>query len=217
MKYDGVVIDYYGDGFAAMWNAPLDQANHAELAVQAAQEIRDIVPVLNDKYNDLLQAKVGVGIGIHTGQAVVGNSGSESRLKYGPRGHSVNTTSRVESSNKIVGTMCLLTGATREKLPAHVTLRRICRARLAGMNDAVELYELGQRDPSDAWLHLRRDYEQALTHYELGEYTECLQCCARIMTSGADDPPTRWLLQNANKRLSDADPTPDPIFRFEKG
>jgi adenylate cyclase len=216
MKYDGVVIDYYGDGFAAMWNAPLDQKDHADAAAKSALEIRGIVPELNEKYKAVLQSKVNVGLGIHTGEAHVGNSGSQSRLKYGPRGHAVNLTSRVESATKTVGVPCLVTDATRKKLAVEFPVRRICQARLAGMSDAVELYELGERDPSDAWLSLRRDYEEALGHYERGEYARCLQCCAQIMTGNSVDPPTRWLLDNANRRLSAGDSAPDPVFRFEK-
>lgn len=216
MNYDGVVIDYYGDGFAAMWNAPLDQPNHADLAARSALEIRGIVPELNEKYKAVLQAKVNVGLGIHTGEAHVGNSGSQSRLKYGPRGHAVNLTSRVESATKTVGVPCLLTDATRKKLAVDIPVRRICQARLAGMSESVELYELGERDPSDAWLTLRRDYEEALAHYERAEYARCLQCCAQIMAGNSVDPPTRWLLNNANQRLSAGDTMSDPVFRIEK-
>lgn len=216
MKYDGVVIDYYGDGFAAMWNAPLDQRDHADAAAKSALEIRAIVPELNEKYKAVLQSRVNVGLGIHTGEAHVGNSGSQSRLKYGPRGHAVNLTSRVESATKTVGVPCLVTDATRKKLAVDFPVRRICQARLAGMTDAVELYELGERDPSDAWLTLRRDYEEALAHYERGEYAKCLHSCAQIMAGDTVDPPTRFLLDNANRRVSAGDTTPDPVFRFEK-
>jgi len=215
MKYEGVVIDYYGDGFAAMWNAPLDQPRHAELAARAALDMRAIVPELNEKYGEVLGAKVNVGIGIHTGEAQVGNSGSESRLKYGPRGHAVNLTSRVEGATKIVGASCLLTGSTRQKLSVDMHVRRICRAKLAGMSEAIDLYELGGTDPADAWMMLRRDYEEALEHYENARYAECLQSCATIVASGVSDDATRWLLTHANLRLTAGDTTPDPVFRFE--
>lgn len=216
MKYDGVVIDYYGDGFAAMWNAPLDQEHHADLAAKSALEVRSIVPELNEKYKAVLQAKVNVGLGIHTGEAHVGNSGSESRLKYGPRGHAVNLTSRVEGATKAVGVPCLLTDATRRKLSVEIPVRRICQARLAGMSHSVELFELGERDPSDVWLSLRRDYEEALGFYERADFAQCLQCCARIMAGDSVDPPTRWLMNHANRRLNEGATTPDPVFQFEK-
>jgi adenylate cyclase len=216
MNYDGVVIDYYGDGFAAMWNAPLDQPHHADLAAKSALDIRAIVPELNEKYRAVLRANVNVGLGIHTGEAHVGNSGSESRLKYGPRGHAVNLTSRVEGATKWVGVPCLLTDATRKHLSVDIPVRRICQARLAGMRDTVELYELGERDPSDAWLALRRDYEEALSHYERAEYAVCLKLCAQIMAADSIDPATRWLLNNANKRLNEGATIPDPVFQFEK-
>ena len=186
MNHEGVVIDYYGDGFAAMWNAPLDQPNHAELAVRSALNMLAIVPQLNDEYSQRLGSRVNVGIGVHTGVAQVGNSGSTFRLKYGPRGHAVNLTSRVESATKVVGVPCLVTRATREHLPVETQVRRICRARLPGMNEPVDLFELGGRDPSDAWLKLRRDYELALGHHERAEYSECLALCDEILAATKD-------------------------------
>jgi adenylate cyclase len=215
MAQNGVVIDYYGDCFAAMWNAPLDQPRHAELAARSALEVLTIVPELNDKYSQVLGARVNIGIGIHTGEAQVGNSGSAHRLKYGPRGHAVNLTSRVESATKVVGVPCLLTGATRQELAVEMQVRRICKARLSGMTEAVDLYELGGNDPSNNWLALRRDYEEALEHYETGRYEQCLQCCAKIVAHNATDNATRWLLTQANQRLSHPEATPDPVFRFE--
>jgi adenylate cyclase len=215
MKYDGVVIDYYGDGFAAMWNAPLDQPQHADLAARSALEIRSIAPELNDKYQAVLQGQVNVGIGIHTGQAHVGNSGSESRLKYGPRGHAVNLTSRVESATKTVGVPCLLTEATRSQLAIDLPVRRICRARLPGMSEPIALFELGVHDPSDAWLQLRSDYEAAMNHFERAEYQQCCDICTQILARQAD-PPTTWLRANAHQRIEAGASTPDPVFQFQK-
>jgi adenylate cyclase len=215
MQYNGVVIDYYGDGFAAMWNAPLDQPQHADLAARAALEIRSIAPELNEKYQSVLQAQVNVGIGIHTGQAHVGNSGSESRLKYGPRGHAVNLTSRVESATKTVGVPCLLTEATRSQLAVDLPVRRICQARLPGMQEPIALFELGVYDPSDAWLALRRDYEAALEQFERAEYQRCRDTCSKILAHQSD-PPTAWLDASAQLRIDAGFSTPDPVFQFQK-
>ncbi len=218
MNHDGVVIDYYGDGFAAMWNAPLDQPNHAELAVRSALQMLTLVPALNEQYSARLGAAVNVGIGVHTGWAQVGNSGSKFRLKYGPRGHSVNLTSRTESATKVVGIACLITRSTRACLPAVIEVRRICCARLPGMHEAIDLFELGGTDPSDAWLKLRGDYETALTKYEQGAHHECLELCERICAENpAPDPAALWLAGQSRQRIATGDSTPQPIVEFTKG
>jgi adenylate cyclase len=213
MQFDGVVIDYYGDGFAAMWNAPLEEPRHAELAARAALKIQTIVPELNEKYQGVLGAAVRIGIGLHTGEAQVGNSGSTFRLKFGPRGHAVNLTSRVEGANKLIGTSCLLTSVTRQKLPAEMQVRRVCRARLSGLQEPIDLFELGALAPSETWLRLRADYEQALELYEQQRPLECLQCCAKILASSVTDDVTRWLLNLANGRIGN--PDYDPVVQFE--
>ena len=86
MDLDGVVIDYYGDGLAAMWNAPVDQPEHPEWACRAALRMIDSLPAVQTKWAHLLVDELRLGIGVHTGLAQVGNAGSSRRTKYGPRG-----------------------------------------------------------------------------------------------------------------------------------
>ena len=96
----GVVIDYYGDGMSAFWNAPVDQPDHATLAVDAGLAINKEMTALNDVWSVEIGQRLRVGIGIHTGNAQVGNSGSRNRLKYGPQGTTVNIASRLEQNHK---------------------------------------------------------------------------------------------------------------------
>src|SRR5262249_52486127 len=90
MDHRGVVIDYYGDGLAAMWNAPTEVPQHADLAVQAAAAMIGELPTINSHWKERLGGEIRLGMGLNTGRAQVGNSGSQRRLKYGPRGHTVN-------------------------------------------------------------------------------------------------------------------------------
>ena len=81
----GVVVDYYDDGLLALWNAPLEQRNHAELACLAATDMFEVLPDVGEKWQDRLGRQLEIGIGIHSGPAQAGNAGTRSRLKYGPR------------------------------------------------------------------------------------------------------------------------------------
>jgi hypothetical protein len=109
--------------------------------------------------------------------------------------------------------MCLMTEAARQRLTVEQPVRRVCQARLAGMQDSVVLYELGAHDPSDAWLKLRRDYEQALAHFEKAEYAECICCCEPLLET---DRTSAWLHEQAKQRIAKSQMTPDPVFQFEK-
>ena len=126
MDRDGVIIDYYGDGLSAMWNAPFDQPNAADLACQAAIEIQRQIEILNQSWESKIGRPLRVGIGIHSGLAQVGNAGSDRRLKYGPRGSTVNLASRLETATKKQGGGILISQSTFDNLATdNVDVERI--------------------------------------------------------------------------------------------
>ncbi len=161
METSGVVVDYIGDGLLAMWNAPLEQPDHAVRACRAALQMRDGLPELNRRWEGRLGRTVGLGIGVNSGAALVGNTGSHQKFKYGPLGHTVNLASRVEGATKHLGVSVLLTGSTRNLLGSSFATRRLCRARVVGMDGDVELHELHAETASPEWLHRSESYERA--------------------------------------------------------
>ncbi|HZN36124.1 MAG TPA: adenylate/guanylate cyclase domain-containing protein [Pirellulaceae bacterium] len=216
MDHGGVVIDYYGDGLAAMWNAPTDTPHHAQRGVQAALAMQGELPAINSVWAEKLGGLIRLGLGLHTGTAQIGNSGSRRRLKYGPRGHAVNLTSRVEAATKVFGVACLMTGATRASLRQPVPLRRVCRGRLTGMSDPVDLFELGVFSDHPTWLAQRDKYEAALALYERQNPSECLAACRAFQAEfGVSDGPTNWLLKHAEQRHAAGDESYDPVFSVE--
>jgi len=94
-KYDGMVDKYIGDAMMAIFNAPIDVPEHENKAILAALQI----------HRDMEEAQLGIeiGIGINTGEAVVGNMGSDTRFDYSAIGDAVNLAARLESSTKEVG------------------------------------------------------------------------------------------------------------------
>jgi adenylate cyclase len=94
-EYDGMVDKYIGDAMMAIFNAPIDVANHETMAVLCAQDIQDKFKKAN--------LGVEIGVGINTGYAVVGNMGSNTRFDYSAIGDAVNLAARLESSTKEVG------------------------------------------------------------------------------------------------------------------
>src|SRR4029079_18692734 len=113
-------------------------------------------------------------------------------------GHAVNLTSRVEAATKVFGVSCLITSATRQALTTEMPLRRVCRARLTGMVEPVDLYELAAALNEPNGTGLRERYEAALMLYERSELSECQQACQELLGNiGASDGPTKWLLSRA--------------------
>ena len=96
VKRNGGMVDkYIGDAMMAIFNAPVSLDEHENKAIQTALEI----------HRDMAEAKLGIeiGIGINTGEAVIGNMGSDSRFDYSAIGDAVNLAARLESSTKEVG------------------------------------------------------------------------------------------------------------------
>ncbi|MDA0658110.1 MAG: adenylate/guanylate cyclase domain-containing protein [Planctomycetota bacterium] len=173
MDQEGVIVDYYGDGLSAIWNAPLPQPDHAEKACGAAWEMQRQLPSLSRRWHNQIQRPLRIGCGIHTGSALVGNSGSQRRPKYRPRGVTVNIASRLESATKVIQSPIVLSQATRNALPASFLTHRIATCRVPGIENPVDLHGLcsvGKEFATDAMVLWIRQYEEALCAFEAGSF-----------------------------------------------
>ena len=187
MAEHGVVIDYYGDGLAAMWNAPTDQSDHPHRAVLAAEAILGELLEFNQHWTSLIGTPVGVGMGIHTGMAQVGNAGSQRRLKYGPRGSTVNLASRIEAASKQLGAPVVLTQAVQDRLPSTTVTRRLCRAKLPGVSEPQELYELISTNVLAlpiSEVERKLAYERALGSFEKGQLFDACEALVGLRKQG---------------------------------
>jgi adenylate cyclase len=169
-EFDGVVVDYTGDGLMAMWNAPAAQPDHAARACRAALAMLNELPSLSADWQEMLSGPLAIGVGLNTGPALVGNTGSRHKFKYGPLGHTVNLASRVEGATKQLGIPALITGSTKALLGDRFATRRLCRVRVVGVSGAVDLYELHAESASPEWLARRDAYESGLAQFETGQW-----------------------------------------------
>jgi adenylate cyclase len=185
LDHGGAIIDYYGDGLAAMWNAPTDQSDHAELACRAGVDMLASLPAIEAKWSSLLRQPLGLGVGVHTGIAQVGNSGSSQKWKYGPRGSNVHLASRVESATKELGVQLVATEATASQLSARFICPRLCRVRLPGIGEPIKLYGVwsAATEPSDM-----ATYEHALVEFEAGQLDEAAAILATIDAAATELP-----------------------------
>ncbi|WP_031336433.1 adenylate/guanylate cyclase domain-containing protein [Rhodopseudomonas sp. B29] len=113
-RHGGIVNKFLGDGFLALFGAPIEDADAASQAVAAAREMIAAMHSHNDGHDWPLR----IGIGIHTGDVVVGNVGSPRRKEYTVIGDTVNFASRLESLNKEFGTQLLISSAMRDEVGA---------------------------------------------------------------------------------------------------
>jgi len=195
---DGVLVDYLGDELMAMWGAPIAQSDHADLACQAAQNMIRALPEISQRWQAEIGAPVELGIGINSGVARVGNTGSRQKFKYGPLGDTVNVASRVQGATKYLGGDCLITGATLDALAtdtsrAELVPRRLARVQVVNIEHPLEIYELPCHAPAD-WPHLVARYEAALTALEQQNIGSARDLAAALARDFPDDRATAALV-----------------------
>ncbi|HEX5273467.1 MAG TPA: adenylate/guanylate cyclase domain-containing protein, partial [Gemmataceae bacterium] len=138
----GVLVDYVGDEVMAMWGAPEARPDQAARAVRAALTVLDALPAVNERWQAALGGPTRLGIGINTGPAQVGNTGSQFKFKYGPHGTTVNLASRVQGLTKYLKCRLLVTRATRQQLGDGLIARRVVKARVVNIEEPVDLFEV---------------------------------------------------------------------------
>jgi adenylate cyclase len=117
---EGTIDKFMGDGMMAFWNAPLDQGDHAARAVRAGLAMVKAIEHYNGSQPE--DAKpLAIGVGIHSGEAFVGNMGSKRRFAYSAVGDSVNLAARVETLTSTLDHIVLITDQTRKEALAHDT------------------------------------------------------------------------------------------------
>jgi len=199
-----------------MWNAPRKQADHAARACDAALAMQAELPELNARWSGEAVGTLAMGIGINTGEALVGNTGSQRKFKYGPHGHTVNVASRIQDATKKLRLPLLITASTRACLPVEFLARRIGRIVLPGVAQPVVTFELFGRHESAEWIRLRDTYEAALALFEAGQWARACQALTPLLDAGGEravyDWPTLRLMRRAWDCLETRPEPFDPII-----
>ena len=142
MEEGGVVDKYIGDAIMAVFGAPVPKADDALRAVRAAVRMRHALAALNEKLVARGVAPIKTGIGLHTGEVVAGNIGSEARMEYTVIGDAVNLASRLETSTKELGTDVLISDDTNALLGDEFETRAVREITVKGRVKPVMVYEV---------------------------------------------------------------------------
>ena len=179
----GTIDKYIGDAIMAFWNAPLDDADHALNACEAALDILQRLGDLNAERKAEAQESgaeftdMQIGIGISTGISVVGNMGSDIRFDYSVLGDSVNLASRLEALTAAYGVRVLLSSETARSAHGKMAIIEIDRVRVKGKKDAETVYTLaGGRNlaEQDDFLAFQRSFRSMLSCYRSRDWPEAL-------------------------------------------
>ena len=137
----GTIDKFMGDCIMAFWNAPLDMKDHANRAVKSAVEMQKELKQLNKELKKEKLPEINIGIGINTGEALVGNMGSEQRFDYSVIGDDVNLASRLESSSKELGSTLVIGEKTKTQTQGY-KYKSLGTIKVKGKSEKIKVYTL---------------------------------------------------------------------------
>jgi adenylate cyclase len=202
----GTVDKYLGDAVMAFWGAPAPDPAHASAACAAAVRCQQRLRKLRDQWKAEGKPPFFVRIGVNTGEVVVGNVGSETRLNYTVIGDAVNVASRLEGLNKAYGTEILVSDATYRAASAAVVARPLDWVSVKGKTAAVLVYELlGLRGEVDSEAEVLAECSaKALERYRARDWVEAMGLFEQMLRLRPRDEPAMQMI--ARCRAYQAEP-----------
>lgn len=176
-QHKGTIDKFIGDAIMAIWGAPIKSSTHALDAVQASIEMMEKLTQFNIWLTEKEYAPINIGVGINTGDVVLGSIGSEQKADYTVIGDNVNLTSRLESLTKFYGCNILISQTTQEAIKSHLQCQLVDIVKVKGKQQAIKIYTpLYQQPLADAnqfveqseiafQHYLNRDWQRAITAF----------------------------------------------------
>jgi len=142
LEFGGVVDKFVGDEIFAVFGAPFDHPNHPLAACATALGMGEDLARHNSERRAEGKPAINIGIGLNTGDVISGAMGSTKRVDYTSIGDAVNLGARLEGTNKVYGTLTIISEFTYEKVRGDVVVRELDLIRVKGKNEPVMIYEL---------------------------------------------------------------------------
>lgn len=205
LSQKGTIDKYIGDSIMAFWGAPLPEESPCEYAALAALQCQEKIAGLNDKWAQLGKPKFVTRIGIHKGEAIVGNIGSLERVNYTAVGDTINISSRLESINKVYQTHILVSDTVYQEIKGRFVLRMIDRVVVKGRTGALSIYELLGDDfahiPFDVKAY-QSEFAQGFTAYTNNQWRDAMLHFQRCFTIYPKDKVAPLFIKRCKQKLN---------------
>lgn len=203
LSTDGLLDKFIGDAIMAFWGAPLPNKNQAALACETALLMHEQLLEKRSVWRELYGVEIYNGLGINTGEAIVGNFGSEERFDYTAIGDSVNLASRLEGLTKFYGVYKIVSEATKEEAGAKFFFRFLDKVRVKGKGQAVNIFEL--IDLTEKLSQTTKDfyalYQKGVSLYQTKKWNEAIEIFNELLIARPDDRPAQTYLERSRQLL----------------
>jgi adenylate cyclase len=196
IENNGTLDKYIGDAQMAFWNAPLDDKDHAILAVKTALEMLGDLDEFNTEIFKEGIPPFGMGLGINTGDVVVGNMGSVQRFDYTCLGDPVNLASRLEGQSKNYGVRIVLGPKTAEYVKDTYPVVEMDCIAVKGKTEGVKIYTVGE---TVAYMH-----NEYLKEYYRGDWNKAIDWAKKMINN--DDVTIKHYYELMIERLEEGLP-----------
>ena len=211
----GIIDKYIGDAIMAFWGPPFTQADEqAVLACMAGLEQLAALEAYRAELPELMGIKrvplIDMRIGVATGEAIVGNIGSDVSMSYTVMGDSVNLASRLEGANKAYGTRFLVNDHTAKMAGELFEFREIDRIRVEGKLEPEQVFEVAGRkgELTEGAQTMLTHFAEGLAAYRRRAWEEARRDFAAALAANPNDGPCRVFLERL-KQLEDNPPPAD--------
>lgn len=202
IENNGTLDKYIGDAQMAFWNAPLDEPNHAKMAVKTALEMMESLEGFNNEITREGIPAFGMGFGINTGTVVVGNMGSSQRFDYTCLGDSVNLASRLEGQSKPYGVKIVLGALTAEQVKDEYDVVELDCIAVKGKKEGVKIFTLAKGNQM---------HDNFLDYYYRGQWNKALTLMSKLKEM---TPELVHYYENMEERMREGMPSDwDGTFR----
>lgn|GEM_PF-1467079 len=159
LKNGGIVDKFIGDAMMAIWGAPSTTGNDSQMALKACLEMRKALGELNTLRKSRGEFPIKIGIGLHAGEAISGNIGSEERMEFTVIGDTVNMASRIEASTKAFGTDLLVSDDLATAVQNRFIFELGGSTKVKGKSEPLKLFKC------DGFIHENGEQEIVRTEY----------------------------------------------------
>jgi len=203
----GTLDKFIGDAIMAFWGAPVKISDHAKKSVKAAIGMTRGLEAVNREFREKGAPEFNIGIGIHTGEVILGNIGSEKKLDYTIIGDHVNLTSRLEGLTKSYGCEVLISEVTYRELDGEFPCRIVDNVKVKGKDKPIRIYSvLGLNDDPEEELKLKRKIcnysEVAFNHYMDRDFDKALKMFAKLNGFLKDDKVSEIFIERCSAYIS---------------
>lgn len=217
MERQGLVDKYIGDAVMAFWGAPLVDPDHAKNACESVLAMMAALDRLNERWVIEGKPPFKIGVGISTGDVVVGNMGSKRRFNYSIIGDEVNFSARIEGLTKQYGVSCLIGQTTYEAIKelSHLPTRELDDVMVKGKVEPRRIYELITTPLTEEKRVALKHFAAGRAAYKAGDFKVAIAEFKAALVADPEDGPSQVFLERSEALLLNPPEKWNGVFEFK--